>query len=118
MPSLRELIMEHPITSACTALGAGIGVGVILSSLRGSSGGRDSELLDAALAPLVSAIREQVDQGTSAEEAIRGALRSQMVPSRERALTQLVRLLMPLAVGMGIRALNKSLNSGAAEPDN
>ncbi len=116
-PTLRGVITERPITSACTALGAGVGIGIILASGRRSSNSYDSELLDAALAPVVAAVRERVDQGNSPEDAIRSALRSQVSPPREGALVQLVRLLMPAVVEIGLNALNNSRGDRAAEQD-
>ena len=117
LPTLREIISQRPVTSACTALGAGIGIGIILTSARRNSSSDESELLDAALGPVVEAVRERLDQGASSDEAVRTALCSHVAPPREGALAQLVRLVMPVAVEMGIKAFNENRDARASELD-
>ncbi|MXZ05660.1 MAG: hypothetical protein F4146_07535 [Rhodothermaceae bacterium] len=106
---VKEVITRHPVGSACTVLGVGVALGYLIASGRRSDESDQTEILDAALAPVIEAVREHLDQGEHSGEAVqRNVLtRNDAVPRRtESTLSQLVQMLAPVVVEMGIRALN------------
>lgn len=107
VPPVKDLIEKHPIGTACTVLGVGVVLGYLIGSGRRSGGVADSTILDAALAPVVASVKERLSKGESSEEAVRGALRTYVAPQRPSAFNELVRLLLPMAVEMSLKALDK-----------
>ena len=106
---VREVITQHPIGSACTVLGLGVALGYLIASGRRSDESNSSEILDATLAPVIEAVKAHLDEGGQLGEAVqRNVLtRNDAVPQRtESTLSQLVQMLAPVVVEMGIRALN------------
>lgn len=106
---VKEVITRHPVGSACTVLGVGVALGYLIASGRRSNESDQTEILDAALAPVIQAVKEHLDQGEQLGDAVqRNVLtRNDGVPQRtESTLTQLVQMLAPVVVEMGIRALN------------
>ena len=107
VPPVKDIIVKHPIGSACAVLGAGVVLGYLIGGGRREGGSSDGALLDAVLAPVVESIKERLNNGESSEEAVRGALRTYVVPQRASALNELFRLLLPMAVEMSLKALDK-----------
>ena len=60
---VKEVITRHPVGSACTVLGVGVALGYLIASGRRSDESDQTEILDAALAPVIEAVREHLDQG-------------------------------------------------------
>ncbi|MCY3630679.1 MAG: hypothetical protein F4065_11400 [Rhodothermaceae bacterium] len=107
VPPVKDIIVKHPIGSACAVLGAGVVLGYLIGGGRREGGSGDGALLDAVLAPVVESIKERLNNGETSEEAVRGALRTYVVPQRASALNELFRLLLPMAVEMSLKALDK-----------
>ncbi len=106
VPPVKDIIVKHPIGSACAVLGAGVVLGYLIGGSRREGTSGDSALLDAVLAPMVTSIKERLDDGESSEEAVRRVLRAYVPPQRSSTLNELFRLLLPLAVEMSLNALN------------
>ncbi|MDE2828177.1 MAG: hypothetical protein OXL40_12885 [Bacteroidota bacterium] len=106
---VKEVITQHPIGTACTVLGVGVALGYLIASGRRSDESDQTEILDAALAPVIQAVKEHLDLGEQSGEAVQRSVltRNDGVPRRtESTLSQLVQMLAPVVVEMGIRALN------------
>lgn len=106
---VKEFIGRHPIGSACTALGVGVVLGhLIAGGRRAGASALDRTLLDEELIPLIDSVKERLNHGESSEEAVRGAIRAHVaVPSRASGgLNELFRLLLPVAVEMGLKAFD------------
>ncbi len=109
IPPVKELIVKYPISTASITLGAGVVVGYLMASGKRKGGNGDHELLDAALGPVVERIRERLDNGETSEEAVRGALMAHLdPPQRKSSLNELIKLLIPIGVEMGLKALEKN----------
>ncbi len=107
VPPVKDLIVKHPIGSACTVLGIGIALGYLIGGGRREGSSGDGALLDAVLAPVIESVKERLGQGETSEEAVRGALRTYVAPQRTSTLNELFRLLLPVAVEMSLKALDK-----------
>lgn len=107
VPPVKDIIVKHPIGSACAVLGAGVVLGYLIGGGRREGNSSDGALLDAVLAPVVESIKERLNNGDTSEEAVRGALRTYVAPQRASALNELFRLLLPMAVEMSLKALDK-----------
>ncbi len=107
VPPVKDIIVKHPIGSACAVLGAGVVLGYLIGGGRREGSSGDGALLDAVLAPVVESIKERLSNGETSEEAVRGALRTYVAPQRTSALNELFRLLLPMAVEMSLKALDK-----------
>ena len=106
---VKEVITRHPIGSACTVLGLGVALGYLIANGRRSDESNMNEIVDATLAPVIEAVKEQLDNGEQSGEAVQKNVltKSDAVPQRtESTLSQLIQMLAPVAVEMGIRALN------------
>ena len=106
---VKEVIKRHPVGSACTVLGVGVALGYLIASGRRSNESDQTEILDAALAPVIQAVKEHLDLGELSGEAVQRSVpsRNDGVPQRtESTLSQLIQMLAPVVVEMGIRALN------------
>lgn len=106
---VKEVITQHPIGTACTVLGVGVALGYLIASGRRSDESDQTGILDAALAPVIQAVKEHLDLGEQSGEAVHRSVltRNDGVPRRtESTLSQLVQMLAPVVVEMGIRALN------------
>ncbi len=107
VPPIKDIIAKHPIGSACAVLGAGVVLGYLIGGGRREGSSGDGALLDAVLAPVVESVKERLNSGETSEEAVRGALRTYVAPQRTSALNELFRLLLPMAVEMSLKALDK-----------
>lgn len=108
VPPVKDIIVKHPIGSACAVLGAGVVLGYLIGGGRREGNSGDGALLDAVLAPVVESIKERLNNGETSEEAVRGALRTYVAPQQQTsALNELFRLLLPMAVEMSLKALDK-----------
>ena len=59
---VKEIIMRHPIGSTCAIMGLGVALGYLMGSERRAAGyGSGRTLLDAALVPVVDAVREHLE---------------------------------------------------------
>ncbi len=109
IPPVKEIIVKYPISTASITLGAGVVVGYLIAGGKRKGGLGDNQLLDAALGPMVELIRERLNNGESSEEAVRGALKSHLdLPQRTSSLNELVKLLVPIGIEMGLKALDKN----------
>ena len=107
VPPVKDIIVKHPIGSACAVLGAGVVLGYLIGGGRREGSSGDGALLDAVLAPVIESIKERLSNGETSEEAVRGTLRTYVAPQRTSALNELFRLLLPMAVEMSLKALDK-----------
>ena len=106
---VKEVVTRHPIGSACTALGLGVALGYLIASGRRSGESNRGELLDATLVPVIEAVKEHLDMGGELEDAVSRnvSVGNDAVPRKtESTLSQLVQMLAPVVVEMGIRALS------------
>ncbi len=106
---VKEVITRHPIGSACTVLGLGVALGYLIANGRRTDESNMNEIVDATLAPVIEAVREHLDNGEQSGEAVQKNVmtKSDAVPQRTKStLSQLIQMLAPVAVEMGIRALN------------
>ena len=68
---VKEIIMRHPIGSTCAIMGLGVALGYLIGSERRSAGsGTGRILLDAALVPVVEAVREHLEERIAPEEEV------------------------------------------------
>ena len=107
---VKEFIARHPVSSTCAALGVGVVLGHLIGGGRRGAGGSalDRTLLDEELIPLIDGVKERLNRGESSEEAVRGAIQAHVVvPQRASGgLHELFRLLLPVAVEMGLKAFD------------
>ena len=111
-PPVRDALTRHPFLSVGGALVTGILVGILKGGARRRPTGRD-DVLDIYLAPVIKAMQEGMAEGLSPEEAIRSALKGRLpAPPAEAAgdglVRKLMRMLLPVAIDMGIRAVAPS----------
>ncbi len=67
---VKEIIMRHPIGSTCAILGLGVALGYLIASDRRTAGsGTGRTLLDAALVPVVEAVRGHLEERKAQEKA-------------------------------------------------
>ncbi len=67
---VKEIIMRHPIGSTCAIMGLGVALGYLMASDRRTAGsGTGRTLLDAALVPVVEAVREHLEQSKAQEKS-------------------------------------------------
>lgn len=106
---VKEVITRHPIGTACTVLGLGVALGYLIANGRRSDESNGNEILDATLAPVIEAVKEHLDKGKRSGETVQRNVLTSNDAVRQRTdstLSQLVQMLAPVVVEMGIRALN------------
>ena len=65
---VKEIIMRHPIGSTCAIMGLGVALGYLMGSERRTAGsGSGRTLLDAALVPVVEAVRVHLEERRALE---------------------------------------------------
>lgn len=68
---VKEIIMRHPIGSTCAIMGLGVALGYLMGSERRSAGsGSGRTLLEAALVPVVEAVRKQLEERMAPEKEV------------------------------------------------
>ncbi|MYF40243.1 MAG: hypothetical protein F4221_05230 [Rhodothermaceae bacterium] len=68
---VKEIIMRHPIGSTCTIMGLGVALGYLMGSERRSAGsGSGRILLEAALVPVIEAVRKQLEERIVPEKEV------------------------------------------------
>ena len=116
VPPVKETIIKHPIGTTTTVLGVGVVLGYLLAGGRRRGGRSNGTLMDAVLAPVIESVKKRVSDGETSEEAVRGALSAHLAPQQTHgSLNELVKLLLPIGVEMGLKALDINGKAGEAE---
>ncbi|MXY07525.1 MAG: hypothetical protein F4058_04530 [Rhodothermaceae bacterium] len=68
---VKEIIMRHPIGSTCAIMGLGVALGYLMGSERRTAGsGSGRTLLDAALVPVVEAVRVHLEESRALDREV------------------------------------------------
>jgi len=131
-PSVKEFVEKHPIGTAAAALGVGIVAGYLISGGQRRVDSDGASILSSALNPAIEAVKDHLEQrigspSTSdhrissqpgsidtSEEKWGSGRDSERVEHRvhphpnSSALNQLIELLVPIGIEIGLKALDKN----------
>ena len=135
IPQIKEIVDKHPIGSAATVLGVGVVIGFLASTPHRRGKSDSGSLLESALSPALETVKKHINHGgqlpgkdmnpiitpvIEAAERHLSQTTSNSAPQNESAqpqksvLNDLVRLLVPIGVEMGLKAWE---NHSKAEED-
>jgi len=125
IPQIKEIIEKHPIGSVAAVLGVGVVMGYLASNPQRRGKSDSGSFLYSALSPAVQTVKTHLDQGgqlpgkdmssilTPVLEAAEKHLsqttsnsphRNESVQPQKNLLNDLVKLLVPIGVEMGLKA--------------
>ncbi len=126
LPQVKDIVEKHPIGSVATVLGIGVIMGYLASNSQRRGESTRESLLQSALDPAIQTVIEHLNREghlpgkdvnpllTSAIEATEKHLSrsnrttTQHTPQNSSIINDLVRILVPIGVELGLKALDKN----------
>jgi len=128
LPQVKNIIEKHPIGSAATVLGVGVVLGYLTSKTQSRGGSTRESLLQSALDPALETVKEHLNQGghlpgrdvspiltPAIEAAEKHLIESKSTTTQNTSslkqnsvISDLVRMLVPIGIQMGLKALDKN----------
>lgn len=125
IPQIKDIIEKHPIGSVATVLGLGVVLGYLASNAQRKGKPDRGSLLDSALSPAIETVKKHLDQGGQlpgkeinpiiapvldvatkhlSQTTSNSSQTHESVQPQQSALNDLVRLLVPIGIEMGLKA--------------